>query len=326
MTITRWIAAALSLLLTVTSPVVPSASATDVDRAEALLREVVTTLSAARTAARDAKLEQIVIKLDALPDACCLGQKVAAHSAVNQAYRKAGVATRLGKHSLWLIDVAAKLTPELRARHGRYLYMLHIETAEAHAGRGENDKVRELTARARTIFPDAAGTPDETRTLDRFALLDRPAPPITASRWLNLPAGQRELSLTGGVTLVEFSAHWCAPCEMSYPALRRLHAKYRARGFRVVIVTSLYGYYKKEKNLAPEIEVERDRAHFEKAGLTGPIAISDSSNPASAAYRVGGIPQIHLVDATGTIRLLMLGWGGTSSEASLDSAIARLLR
>src|SRR5262245_28239393 len=107
----RWLFLSTTLLFAAGALGAQSPAGSDVDRANNLVREVTTTLATARTAARDARLEKSVAALDALPDACCLDQKITAHSAVNKAYRKAGVPTRLGKHSLWLIDAAARLNP-----------------------------------------------------------------------------------------------------------------------------------------------------------------------------------------------------------------------
>ena len=47
------------------------------------------------------------------------------------------------------------------------------------------------------------------------------------------------MPMTGAVTLLEFTAHWCGPCKESYPGVKRLLAKYGPQGFRVVLATEL---------------------------------------------------------------------------------------
>jgi thiol-disulfide isomerase/thioredoxin len=141
------------------------------------------------------------------------------------------------------------------------------------------------------------------------------------------------------VTLLEFTAHWCGPCKESYPGLKRLLAKYGSQGFRVVFATELYGYFGTERNLEPDVEFEKDREYFTKSeGFTVPIAVSARPIPEMvngrpryapdknlAAYKVGGIPQIQLLDRRGRIRLIMVGYD-EANEPKLAKIIEDLLR
>ena len=146
--------------------------------------------------------------------------------------------------------------------------------------------------------------------------------------------------MTGAVTLLEFTAHWCGPCKESYPGVKRLLAKYGPQGFRVVLATELYGYFGTERPLTPEAEFERDREYFAHEGLTVPVAVADprqcrceaptatsprSRSPNDAAYEVGGIPQIHIIDKQGRIRLIMVGYDD-ANETSLAKLIEQLLK
>jgi thiol-disulfide isomerase/thioredoxin len=162
--------------------------------------------------------------------------------------------------------------------------------------------------------------------IDRLQLVGTPAAPLTAPRWLNLPAGQTSLDLKGQVTLLEFSAHWCVPCKASYPALVRLRQKYGPQGFRVAMATELYGFFERESKLTPDEELARDRTYFAGTGLDVPIAIADGAdNPNQINYKVGGIPQIQLIDRRGNIRLMMVGYD-KSREATLARLIEGLLK
>ena len=130
--------------------------------------------------------------------------------------------------------------------------------------------------------------------------------------------------------MLEFTAHWCGPCKESYPGLKRLLAKYGPQGFRVVLATELYGYFGTERPLTPEAEFDRDRDYFAHEGLTVPIAVDDprqapvrgadgnyAARPSAndAAYQVGGIPQIHIIDKQGRIRLIMVGYDDENEKA-----------
>ena len=48
-------------------------------------------------------------------------------------------------------------------------------------------------------------------------------------------------------------------------------------------------------------------------------------NPNEAAYEVGGIPQIQIIDKKGRIRLIMVGYDDVN-EASLSKLIESLLK
>ena len=169
-------------------------------------------------------------------------------------------------------------------------------------------------------------------------LVGTPAEPIKAPLWLNAPAGTTEMPMTGHVTLLEFTAHWCGPCRESYPGINRLRSKYGTCGFRVVLATQLYGYFGSEQNLDASAEVARDREYFAKHEMSVPVAIGTKNSPPvrnadgttfqrdpnDQSYKVGGIPQIHLIDKKGRIRLIMIGYDD-ANEPKLAEMIERLL-
>jgi thiol-disulfide isomerase/thioredoxin len=146
--------------------------------------------------------------------------------------------------------------------------------------------------------------------------------------------------MTGHVTLLEFTAHWCGPCKESYPGINRLRERFGSRGFRVVLATQLYGYFQTERPLDAAAEIDRDRTYFAEHHLDVPIAISERvvpsvkngvvtysprPDPNDAAYKVGGIPQIHLIDRQGRIRLIMVGYDD-ANEPRLATMIEALLK
>jgi thiol-disulfide isomerase/thioredoxin len=170
-------------------------------------------------------------------------------------------------------------------------------------------------------------------------LVGTPAAPIKAPVWLNAPDGTTEMPMTGHVTLLEFTAHWCGPCRESYPGINRLREKYGKQGFRVVLATQLYGYFKSERELEARTEIERDRAYFQEHHMDVPVAIGEKTPPSfrnpdgtltftrdpnDESYKVGGIPQIHLIDTQGRIRLIMVGYDDANEE-KLGSMIQNLL-
>jgi len=168
-----------------------------------------------------------------------------------------------------------------------------------------------------------------------------PAAALTAPAWFNKPANSNELAMPGHVTLLEFTAHWCGPCRESYPGVNRLRAKYGPQGFRVAMATRLYGYFGAEQNLAADAEIAKDKTYFAEHELGDiPVAIGGkvdikvtngkveyipAKDPNDVAYRVGGIPQIMLIDKKGKIRLIMVGYDDVN-EPRLAKMIEDLLK
>lgn len=301
-------------------------------RAEVLAQAVTSGLRAPKSAARNARLERYVDDLDALAlrDEALLDIAVGTHSRMNAYYRGDDIDDGIIKHSTWLITRAKTFTPTQRAQYGSHIVSAHINMAEALAGRGKTREAMALLASARSNWGDVRNA---VAMLDpviaRYALVGTVGAPITAPRWLNAPPNTT-MPMTGAVTLLEFTAHWCLPCKESYPGLKRLLAKYGSQGFRVVMATELYGYFGMDRPLTAEAEFERDRKYWADEGLDVPIAVGDLrtmsvDNPNDAAYKVGGIPQIHLIDRQGRIRLIMVGYDD-ANEGYLESLIVQLLR
>jgi len=308
-------------------------------RADVLAQAISTGLLEPKSPERNARLERYIDDLDRL-QGDLLDIKVSAHARMNGFYRGDDIDDGIIKHSTWLIEQAKTFTPEQRTKHGSTVVIAHINMAEAVAGRGDNARAQALLKAAKTGWTDV---PNVGRMVDpvmaRYALVGTAAAPITAPRWLNAPANTT-ISMPGAVTLLEFTAHWCGPCRESYPGVKRLLAKYGSRGFRVVLATELYGYFGTERPLTPEAEFERDREYWAHEGLNVPVAVGNQPPPAvrgadgnytytkdpnSAAYEVGGIPQIQIIDKQGRIRLIMVGYDD-ANEASLSKLIESLLK
>ena len=92
--------------------------------------------------------------------------------------------------------------------------------------------------------------------------------------------------------------------------MKRLGKRFAKQPFQVVFYTQLYGYFGADKNLTAE--VERDRKYFADYGFNVPIAIG--TNSVEEAYKVGGIPQINVIDKSGKIRLVMVGYDDANEE------------
>lgn len=308
-------------------------------RANVLAQAVLSGLREPKSTERNARLERYVDGLDRIPGDL-LDLKVSTHARMNGYYRADDIDDGIIKHSTWLITQAKAFTPAQRTQFGSTIISAHINMAEALAGRGDNDRAKGLLTAAKAGWGDINRANDMLDpVIARYALVGTVGAPISAPRWLNAPANTT-LPMTGSVTLLEFTAHWCGPCKESYPGVKRLLAKYGPQGFRVVLATELYGYFGAERPLTAEVEFEKDREYWAHEGLNVPVAVGDSrplpvrgadgnyvytKNPNDAAYEVGGIPQIHVIDRHGRIRLIMVGYDD-ANEAGMATLIEKLLK
>ncbi len=266
------------------------------------------------------RIEALIDELEKNP-AASFSQKWGLRTSMENSYRLDDVDAGILKHGEWIVNAAKKFTPEERQEYGATVVAAHVNMAEAYAGQAMNDKGIALLREAKTAWKDVLPWVESRvdPTLRRYELVGTKAAAITAPTWLNAPAGTTDLAMAGQVTLLEFSAHWCGPCRESYPGINRLRERYKKDGFRVVIVTRLWGYFGSERDLPADKEIARDREYFGEHGLDVPIAIGRRSDgaqpdPNNKAYGVGGIPQIQLIDKKGTIRLIMVGYDRTNED------------
>jgi thiol-disulfide isomerase/thioredoxin len=309
------------------------------ERANTLIAAMNAIFGQPKSDARNARLEAMVDELDANPGAT-FDQKWAAHGRMAGYYRGDDIDAGIIKHGRWMAEAAKSFIPDQRTKYGSRLVSSQVSVAEALAGQGMNDEALDLLRRTAAEWKDIARATEQIApVLERYLLVGTAAAPIKAPRWLNAPAGVTEMPMTGAVTLLEFTAHWCGPCRESYPGVNRLRQQFGPQGFRVVMATRYYGYFSTERNLTAEDELKRDAEYFKNYQLDVPVAVGDQvsvkvvdgkvtyvpgPDPNDTSYKVGGIPQIHLIDKQGRIRLIMVGYDD-ANEPKLADTIRKLL-
>jgi thiol-disulfide isomerase/thioredoxin len=300
-------------------------------RAATLVTATRIVMRQAKSDERNAKAEKYVEALEALPDAF-EREKIEGHGMLNSYYRADDIDAGILKHSTRIIELGQRLTPEQRTPVVRTIVAAYVNAAEAYAGQEQTPKALDLLRSALKDLSGVEGVEAQVRpTLERYELVGRPAAAIEAPQWLQAtPAGNR-MDMAGQVTLLEFTAHWCGPCRQSYPGIVRLAGQFGPQGFRVVMVTQLYGYFESQRNLAPADELKALGEYFPKHAIVFPVAVgnrvparADARDVNDANYKVGGIPQIQIIDKKGVIRLIMVGYD-QANEARLSALIARLL-
>jgi thiol-disulfide isomerase/thioredoxin len=282
--------------------------------------------------------EAWVAELETLP-ASFVRERIEAHGVLNGYYRADDIDAGIIKHSTRLIELNAALPGDQRTPQlSNTIVAAYSNVAEAWAGQEQTAKALDLLRRAPVELTGVEGVAERLApTIERYELVGKPAAAIEAPAWLNAPGGTTKLDMAGGVTWLQFTAHWCGPCREAYPAAVRLQKQFGARGFRVVMATQLYGYFENRRNLAPADELAAIRDYFPKHGIVWPVAVADNLpvvmengrpvrkvNVNDANYKVSGIPQIHIIDRKGVIRLIMIGFD-EANEPRLSAMITRLL-
>jgi len=282
--------------------------------------------------------EAWVDELEKLP-ATFVRERIEAHGVLNGYYRADDIDAGIIKHSTRLLQLNASLAPDQRTPQlVNTIIAAYQNLAEAWAGQEQTPQALDLLRRAPTELKGVDGVAERLApTIERYELVGKPAPAIQAPTWLNAPEGTAKMDMPGGVTWLQFTAHWCGPCREAYPAAVRLQKQFGGKGFRVVMATQLYGYFENRRSLAPADELAAIREYFPKHGIVWPVAVADASpvvtedgrpvrklNVNDANYKVAGIPQIHIIDRKGIVRLIMIGFD-EANEPRLAAMIARLL-
>jgi len=282
--------------------------------------------------------EAWVDELERLP-ASFVRERVEAHGVLNGYYRADDIDAGIIRHSTRLIELNAALPADQRTPQlSNTIIAAYSNLAEAWAGQEQTAKALDLLRRAPVDLTGVEGVAERLApTIERYELVGKPAAAIEAPAWLNAPDGTTKMDMAGGVTWLQFTAHWCGPCREAYPAAVRLQKQFGASGFRVVMATQLYGYFENRRNLAPADELAAIREYFPKHGIVWPVAVADNIpvvmengrpvrkvNVNDANYKVAGIPQIHIIDRKGVVRLIMIGFD-EANEPRLSAMIARLV-
>ncbi len=157
------------------------------------------------------------------------------------------------------------------------------------------------------LRPQLAARPssDEILRMDHLGTFAPPWSQVTP-----LTGAPRSLAeLRGKVVVLDFWASWCAPCRFVVPRLNAIKARFGAQGLAVVGMTT------------DDAEVAATAA--QRLGITYGVVV-DEKGAASAAYGIGGLPTMFVIDRKGVIRHVEVGVDPASWDR-VDQLIEKLV-
>ncbi|MDX6559669.1 MAG: hypothetical protein QOF72_2718 [Blastocatellia bacterium] len=133
----------------------------------------------------------------------------------------------------------------------------------------------------------------------QMKLIGQLAPALSVKTWIN--AGPVALEdLRGRVTLLEFWATWCKPCQEMFPKLKNLHEQARSRGLEIIAITRHYmAYGGPEESLQEELQLMQAMVTEHELGF--PVGVAPDEN-LQAVYGANGLPTCILIDRQGVVR------------------------
>jgi peroxiredoxin len=152
------------------------------------------------------------------------------------------------------------------------------------------------------VFPDLDN-------LMRMTFVDQPAPAFELVQLAKGNATPTLASLRGQVVVLEFWAPWCVACRAMIPQMNQWHEKYSARGLHVIGITNE--------------TVARAATAATDLGMEYAI-LSDESGKTSSAYQAHAIPAVFVIDRSGTVRDVMIGYD-RDRFGKMDELMRKLL-
>jgi peroxiredoxin len=112
------------------------------------------------------------------------------------------------------------------------------------------------------------------------------------------------------VVLIDFWATWCGPCKMAMPGLQSVQDDFKSRGLEILSVN--------------QGESSEQAGSFMKKKGYGFHVLLDPDSAIGDKYAVRGIPTVVVVDKTGMVRFIRVGYGPDDSE--LRRTLERLVK
>lgn len=283
--------------------------------------------------ARIAAATEAVAKLDKMGSKAARAS-VLAHSSLAQAARQRWDDTTARAEASSVIAQWRTLTPDAALAMSQTAYAAFAQKAELALRVNGGDAVRAVIDTAQRSMPSAAvaATRQLAMLARLYSVVGRKAAPIEAAYWFRVSDSASTRPHPGKVFIISEASHACgAPCRTRYQSLGRLVARFGKRGLEVINTTKTLGFIRDTAAIAPVDEAKYDSSFFfGQRQIPGSLAVYETKYRwLTDGRRVNErTPQeqnypgatFTLVDKTGSIRYVALGW-----DPVMEEPLARLI-
>jgi thiol-disulfide isomerase/thioredoxin len=143
-----------------------------------------------------------------------------------------------------------------------------------------------------------------------YAVEEGQIPPVCTVQMQARQAGLKLNDYKGKVVLIDFWATWCGPCQKSMPFFNSLRNERQKDGFEIIA-----------------INIDEDQEIARQFLLSHPVDYPTAFDPGGEcpkSYQVKAMPSSYLIDKTGKVRYIHLGYRD-SDQAVLREHIQTLL-
>jgi len=118
--------------------------------------------------------------------------------------------------------------------------------------------------------------------------------------------------LKGKVVVMDLWATWCPPCRASLPHLDKLYEETKDKGVLIYAVNV-------------QEDKEDVAAFIKQTNLKTPVLL-DADGGVSQAYKASGIPQTVVIGKDGTVKKVIVGFGGEPTAQELKQAVDKAMK
>jgi thiol-disulfide isomerase/thioredoxin len=282
-------------------------------------------------------VEAFVSRLDSIPGVAL--QKVQAHGSLMGWYHDPKDEPVIDRHLKRVLELAPGLTAAEQKEADYQIMAAYKDVAMRQATALHVDSALATLQAIPSRFPGIPSAKIKSwiaPAIEFYRQVGHPGHALNADYEINGKAAP----ITGGVSIISFTANWCAPCKLSYAPMEALLKRYGRRGLHEALAVDLDGAFDGVK-MKPAQEVEAQRHYFvDEHGVTFPIALQrnvrlarafhDVEPPADSAnsdmYQISELPTFIVLDRHGIIRGALTDWDVNGRvEHSLTSLVEELL-
>lgn len=276
---------------------------------------------------------QLVRELDSV-ESDQLDQRILAHEMLVRSAYAVNRADVERREATTLIELAALAAGRDSLAHLRAsaISLATGALADLLANEHQGEHIGAFVDSMQRRFPDLHELPARLAPIRvHYELIGHPAPVLRADHWIGDSVSTPDTH--GRVRVLAFTAHWCAPCRESYPALVATQRRHGASAVEIVLATQTYGYFGSETVETAE-EIRRDSVMYARE-LPIPHAIAverctaadcdDWHGANHRTYSVKPLPMFVIVDSTGIVRDVWTGWTADGA-ARVERDVAALTK